>query len=100
MAEKTEGYERLAQFMGTYPELAIFRRYGALNLQNLLYLQAELLHLEDKLKIIIQEDNKDPRRAVFSRAWYALYQGSEDGEPNIQYRTLLEIREKLRQYSM
>jgi len=100
MAEKTQGYERLAQFMGTYPELAIFRRFGALNLQNLLYLQAELLHLEDELKEIIKEDNENPNRFVFSRNWYALHQASFDGEQNRQYRILIEIRERLHQYSM
>ena len=45
-----EGYDRFAQFMGTHPKLAISRRFGALNLRNLLYLQAELIYLEDELK--------------------------------------------------
>jgi hypothetical protein len=98
MADKKEGYEHLAQFMGKYPALAIFRRFGALNLQNLLYLQAELLYLEDELQQIIQEDNQKGG-AVFSRDWYALREGSESGE-NTQYQLLLEIRKKLFEYSM
>jgi hypothetical protein len=39
------GYTKLAIQMGQYSEMAIFRRFGALNAQNLLYLQAELVQL-------------------------------------------------------
>jgi hypothetical protein len=42
------GYPKLARHMGASPEIAIFRRFGALNAQNLLYLQAELVHLEKR----------------------------------------------------
>jgi hypothetical protein len=44
------GYAQLASLMGAHPEVAVFRRFGALNAQNLLYLQAELTHLELELR--------------------------------------------------
>ena len=33
-----EGYAKIACLMGEFPEVAIFRRFGALNAQNLLCL--------------------------------------------------------------
>jgi len=45
-----EGYSKLASLMGAYPETLIFRRFGAISAQNLLYLQAELVHLEQTLQ--------------------------------------------------
>ena len=44
-----EGYAKLASFMASDSEFAIFRRFGALNAQNLLYYQAELMDLETHL---------------------------------------------------
>jgi hypothetical protein len=43
------GYTKLASVMGKNPELAIFRRFSALNAKNLLYLQAEHVNLEARL---------------------------------------------------
>jgi hypothetical protein len=45
-----EGYPKLSRLMAFYPEVAIFRRFGALNAENLLYLQAELQDLEIALQ--------------------------------------------------
>jgi hypothetical protein len=54
--ENAEGYAKLGLLMGECPELAIFRRYAALNAQNILYLQAEILHLEIQFRKFAQED--------------------------------------------
>jgi hypothetical protein len=43
-----QGYPRLADAMHRYSDMAIFRKFEVLNLQNLLYLQAELTRLEDE----------------------------------------------------
>src|SRR6266516_7333070 len=43
------GYPSLSYEMGRNPEVAIIRRFGALNVQNLLYLQARLTVLEQQL---------------------------------------------------
>ena len=54
-APKPRGYPRLAALMGSYQETAIFRRFGKLNMLNLLSLQAELTDLEVQLENIVQE---------------------------------------------
>lgn len=41
-----KGYAKIASLMGKYPEVAMVRQFGALNVQNILYLQAELVTLE------------------------------------------------------
>ena len=38
----------LKGFVGTYPELAIFRRFGAVNLRNLMFTQAGITDLEQR----------------------------------------------------
>jgi hypothetical protein len=45
-----EGYAKVAHLMGTHGEFGIFRRFQTLNMQNLLYLQAEITHLEAELR--------------------------------------------------
>lgn len=103
MAEKSEGYERLAQLMGRCPQLAIFRRFGALNLQNLLFLQAELTHLEVELNLVISTDNQhpDPARALFSQYWLALSNAANNDpeQPPLQFVMMQKINTKLQQYS-
>jgi hypothetical protein len=51
------GYSKLASLMGAHPELAIFRRFGTLNAQNLLYLQAELIYFENKMRKCVEVDS-------------------------------------------
>jgi hypothetical protein len=51
-----EGYRKVATLMGTYSEFAILRSFHTLNMQNLLYLQAEITHLEAKMHHQAAED--------------------------------------------
>ncbi|KAH6621929.1 hypothetical protein C7974DRAFT_464372 [Boeremia exigua] len=51
------GYPMLAGRMGVLPEIAMFRRFGALNARNLLYLQNELICLEEELILWEKKDN-------------------------------------------
>lgn len=69
-----EGYTKIATLMGAYPEVAIFRRFAALNTQNLLYLQAELIHLESRLRRLENADQQsgDRQRQLLSFDWYKL----------------------------
>ncbi|KAF1950478.1 hypothetical protein CC80DRAFT_426686 [Byssothecium circinans] len=53
-----QGYPKLAGRMGAMPEVAMFRRFGALNCRNLLYLQSELVELENKLRRLEYEDSQ------------------------------------------
>jgi len=95
-------YPRLSEFMGLWPEVAIFRRFGALNAQNLLFLQAELAHLERELKVIREREEKqeDERGLLAQRSWFELSQATEDGEYCPQWTVIQDIRSKLSEYSM
>jgi hypothetical protein len=69
-----EGYAKLASLMGAYPEVAIVRRFAALNAQNILYLQAELVNLESRLRLVEEEDRNsgDPSRVDCAVDWFKL----------------------------
>jgi len=95
-------YPKLSNFMGSFPDVAIFRRFGAMNVQNLLFLQAELSHLERELAVIREEEaqSEDEKRQLALRSWWELsssqYEGEED---NPQWDIIQRIREKLVEYS-
>lgn len=98
-----EGYAQIGDRMSSHPEFAIFRRFSALNAQNLLYLQAELLDLETRLREIERSNSESDNetRKWYARDWYSLSNASDDdgGNPQ-QWELFLEIRQKLEQYSM
>jgi len=50
------GYEKLAGLMIEHVEVATFQRFEFLNTLNILYLQAELVHLEEELRDSMRED--------------------------------------------
>ncbi|MCJ1246684.1 hypothetical protein MMC30_003893 [Trapelia coarctata] len=93
-----EGYAKLASLMGGYPEVAILRRFGALNIQNLLYLQAELIHLETELRESshANQHSGDVHRVTMSKDWFMLAHYHEGNER--QWAVALRIREKLKEY--
>ena len=88
--------------MGTHPETAILRRFGALNALNLLYLQAELTNLENALHCEEKANQESGHvdRVLYSTDWETLRNSvtAEDGNPG-QWNTMLEIRKKLEEYS-
>jgi hypothetical protein len=96
------GYIKLASLMGAHPEVAIFRRFGTLNAQNLLYLQAELISLDLKLKRCAKADAESghPDRTIYDRDWQSLHESLQapDGNPE-QWQTILSIRKTLKEYS-
>jgi hypothetical protein len=93
-----EGHAKVARLMSQHHELAIVRRFGALNMQNLLYLQAELVHLEAEYKQLAEVNRTHPDRVDYAKDWFSLSQSDEEGDSE-QWEKLLEIREKLREYS-
>lgn len=99
---RTGGYTTLASMMGTHPEIAVFRRFGSLNAQNILYLQAELTSLELKLKRAVEANRASGHRdrIIYDREWQTLSNSVQaaDGNPE-QWLTFLKIREKLKEYS-
>ena len=102
-----EGYQKLADMMSEYPAGAVFRQFGPLNHLNLLYYQAELCLLEKQLRIAAEQDRQSPdqfRRLYFQNHQY-LSRGKAEGsnlkpEDNLQWKTVLRIREVLKEYSM
>ena len=96
------GYHRLASVMGLFPDLAIFRRFATLNVQNILYLQAELVDLEKTLEETALADSLsgDINRREHHRAWYPLSHAKLfPGSNADQWNTFLRTREVLQQYS-
>ena len=94
------GYDRLAALIGRYPSLAIYRRFGALTAMVLLYMQAELSHLENELCIVSQQNSTDPEKARFHISWEALNHASSEGAADLQRNLVLQIQEKLTTYRM
>ena len=97
----TGGYTRLAEHMGEHANRAVFRRFGQLNALNLLYLQAELVELEREWAGHAAADLKSPLREHQYRAVHlpTLRRHVPDGESCDQWRTMLKIREVLKEYS-
>ena len=111
------GYAKLATLMGAYPEVAIVRRFAALSAQNILYLQAELVDLESRLRDIEDQDKeRGPEDwKDCNLDWYQLSTWTDgavdapnevDGpEPSDKplvgrrWSTFLQIRSKLKEYS-
>ncbi|PVH87646.1 hypothetical protein DL98DRAFT_649265 [Cadophora sp. DSE1049] len=97
-APASGGYPRLAQFMAQ--DLGVYRRFGELNVSNILQLQAELVYLEKELKILIRLDDQsgDPIRSQYSKSAETLHK-SVQGNDSPQWRKTLEVREKLKEYN-
>jgi hypothetical protein len=101
------GYHKLAAFMASQKETAIFCRFTKLNLLNLMSLQAELIELEEDFDLVWDADEKDPERRIFSVNFNALRMArvettvDDDSEAQLeqQWRTLMAIRRKLHEYS-
>lgn len=100
LADLVPGYPRLAGKMGTMPETAMFRAFSTLNARNLLYLQAELISLENQLLRCEAEDSMDAKRKEFAHDWFWLNQSQwEESEPK-QYNLVQDIKGKLKEYSI
>jgi hypothetical protein len=97
----TNGYTTLASLMGQHPEVAILRRFGTLNMQTLLYLQAELVGLELKLKRHSDADKSSGHieRTIYDRDWQSLSESATGSGNSEQWETVLSIRRVLKEYS-
>ncbi|KAK4565360.1 hypothetical protein LTR86_003977 [Recurvomyces mirabilis] len=97
---RPKGYNKLAVLMGRNPQVAIFRRFGALNMLNLLYLQAELSELERKFETAYLDDAVSNKANVreFCKSMVAL-RNSENGPNGDQLEQFLVIQDKLEKYN-
>ena len=93
-------YNKLTELMGEHQELAMFRRFQKLNLKSLLGMQAEILHLASELATVEREDERseDKSRSSLHNSIFNL-KASGGRTHCYQWRKVLEVREKLEQYS-
>lgn len=93
-------YAHLSTFMASYPEVFILRSFSELSVKNLIYLQAEIVHLESKLNKIAEQDQN--LKTTFGRScatdWETL--ATRAGSDSLQWQTFLQLREKLSEYRM
>lgn len=96
-----EGYAKIAGFMGQHPESALVLRFSDINLQNILYLQAEIYGLrEDLRKTEVQNHTSSSEDLKnFSLDWYALAHTQDNGETNQQWQKVEQLRGVLKEYS-
>jgi Family of unknown function (DUF6594) len=95
-----EGHAKVATMMSHHKDFAIFRKFSKLNYQNLLYLQAELTHLEENLKRLADRDKDDPNRKFYCMDWWSLAQNNKEYDSREQWEKFLQIRRKLKEYSI
>lgn len=100
MKSKIDGYPKLAALMSQSPGMAIFRQFSEINILNLLSLQAEVTALEDELKELsmADKDSSDPDRRLYHKNFIKMKEASFEGD-DLQWHKLLELREKLSEYS-
>jgi hypothetical protein len=96
--QPVQGYPMLASLMSLMPEAAIFRRFGQEAILALLYRQAELTTLSDKLRELQQLDNEDQNKGyLYARDWEYLIESSETDNAE-QLKLVQEITTKVEQY--
>ncbi|XDG03573.1 hypothetical protein ABKA04_003188 [Annulohypoxylon sp. FPYF3050] len=96
-----KGYSKIASFMQDHPEDTIVRRFAALNLQNILYLQAEVINLQrdyDKLEADNNSSVEDDRRN-FAFDWYTLAHIHDTPGSDKQWEKWQQLRKALKEYS-
>lgn len=103
------GYPKLAGRMGALPQIAMFRRFGALNARNLLYLQNDLAWLEQELRKQEEKDSLDnsgkKMKYAFNARWIntAHYCPKHDGKvrdgDRKQQELVMDMRKLLNEYS-
>lgn len=76
------GYEKVAGLMTKHAEVATFQRFDFLNTLNILYLQAELVHLEQELRESMREDLEYRNDATVDDSLYESRDEIEISQPN------------------
>ncbi|KAI1803427.1 hypothetical protein F4811DRAFT_524780 [Daldinia bambusicola] len=90
------GYAAIAKSMSDSSDLTSFRNFSALNYQNLLYLQAELTHLEDlwrKTEWETQRSSDKDKRDKAPHDWAELQKDEE------AWAQFTQLRSKLKEYN-
>jgi hypothetical protein len=92
------GYEKLARFM-IEEHRPILKKYQHLAVRDLLYLQAELCHLDCEYQSIAKKNaaEKD-ERGLYAVDWVRLEASRTQGTGGEQWAIAIAMREKLREY--
>ena len=99
-SREPQGYHELTEkLLGRDPSLASFRRFGSLNMLNLLSLQAELTLLKRTFEQLSAMDDQGPGKAAYYSQSFETMLNYPPGERPEQWRLLMEIRAKLKEYS-
>ena len=96
-----QAYPSFAEFLGSDPELSVYRRFDRLSSRNLLYLQSELLELQAHLEEFDQEDYKDKSGDIIlsARCWGKFAQRSEEyPRENERMVIIRKIRVVMKEY--
>ncbi|KAI4245815.1 MAG: hypothetical protein L6R40_002343 [Gallowayella cf. fulva] len=90
----------LACMMAKHGEAAIVRRFDILNIKNLLYKKAELVHLEAELRQIEQDEKSsvDCGKSAYPFSVYELQEAARSGH-GAQWTTYQDIQSKLEAYN-
>ena len=97
-----KGYNKLAALFASDPCVASYQRFAKLNHLNLLYYQAEILHLQEDYEDIVSEDmdSRSPeKKGLPYSVWDLKMYSSKTGEKNLQWERFQEIRALLEKYS-
>lgn len=98
-----DDYRTFADFVASDSDLSIFRRFDCLNAKNLLYLQSELLSLEDQIDQLDEEDLAENTldTMLTARCWEVLASRAKDSPREAERMKLIkDTRETLERYSM
>jgi len=96
--QNVTGYDKLALFMRN-EQYAIFRQFKLSANRDLLYLQAELVHLEDEFSEICKRNRKaEGEQGLYDRNWRLLSTSGDRECDAQQWGKALQIRAKLREY--
>lgn len=96
------GYNKLSNFMVS-KNCPIFRQFQDSAARDLLYLQAEIIHLESEYQKVSKSDREassDDERHLYAFEWWHLSQSEPRGFGGEQWALALDIRRKLREYCM
>lgn len=95
-----QGYAKVGRLMATYDQLAILRGFKSLSYQNLLYRQAEIIHLQEDLDKLIQRDAVHPSRQLYSKDWWRLAHTCDNDEDEEQWKLWQHLSKRVDEYSM
>jgi len=96
------GYPKIAARMSLLPETGMFRRFGALNIRNLLYLQGDLARIEEDLVKLEREDSQSAtgKKQYYAHSSKLLGNASVLRDGDVKQRELVEkMRDTLHLYS-